>query len=397
MSANQAMQERLRRQTGEASRAVEADTCRRAGRPPAAGDLFVLAETAEHSVEWVILDLDPADPRRLLAVPADCNSLAGSADVAVKAARGRLSLRCAYPAWIDAEACDPSLRTGCLEPETLERARRKQGRVERGTAAGSVLEREVDAEAEYLEWADVLEQARAAVAAEPEPGNQETGQVLSFDRRSRWGTTSSMLALAASILLLVTLGLGRKLMRSASEHQAVVAEQRAELARLEQERQRLADSHARDLARLDGERHTQELEHRQRIAELEASARPQPMVNLPLLILASSQLRGPADTLEVAPDAASLLLILQVEEPEAYDRYRLEVKEATTGRQVWGDSSLKPSRLSELTVLLPRSLVPDGRYELRLHGQRGDRPEQLMERILTIESTARQRPANGGD
>ncbi len=108
------------------------------------------------------------------------------------------------------------------------------------------------------------------------------------------------------------------------------------------------------------------------------------MVNLPLLILASSQLRGHADTLEVAPDADSMMLILQVDDPEAFERYRIEIREAASRRQVWRDSSLKPSRLSELTVLLPRALMPDGRYELRLHGLADDRPEQLMERILTV-------------
>ena len=420
--------ERLRRQTGEASRATLAELDRRTGRPPAAGDLFVLPQTAEHFVEWAILDRDPEDPRRLLAVPADTHSLAGTADVAVETGgRGHLSLRCAYPAWVDAGLFDPARRTGSLEPEALERARRKQSRVARGTAGGSVLEREVDDEAEYLEWTDVLEQALAALrraggapaenggagggpaenggagggpaadggeASGPEESGdaesrpedpearQETGRVVAFP--SRWNTTSSVLAVAASVLLVVSLGLGRKLATAAGEHRAVVAEQRAELDRLGQERQQLAESHARDLARLDGERQARELEHQQRIAELEASVQPRPKVNLPLLILATGQLRGPADTLEVAPGADSLLLILGIDEPQAYERYRLEVLEANSGRQVWQDSGLEPSRLSELTVLLPRALMPDGRYALRLHGLRGGRSEQLMERLLTV-------------
>ena len=43
-------QERLRRQTGEAGRATQAEIDRRASHPPAAGDLFVLPQTAEHFV-----------------------------------------------------------------------------------------------------------------------------------------------------------------------------------------------------------------------------------------------------------------------------------------------------------------------------------------------------------
>ncbi len=401
MSAMSPLQDQLRRQTGDASRAVEANIDRRADRPPEAGDLFVLAATAEHFVEWAILDRDPDDSGRLLAVPADTNSLAGSADVAVEGgARGALSLRCAYPVWIDAGVCQPALRTGSLEPEALERARRKHGRVARGDAGGSVLEREVDGEAEYLEWTDVLEQARAAVdragapavagsapASAGQPDDEpdagpETGKVVPFP--SRWGTASGLLALAASVLLVVSLGLGRRLATSSAEHRETVAEQRAELERLEQERQELEETHARELARLDGDRQTRELEQQRRIAELEASARPGARVNLPLLILAAGQLRGSADTLEVAPDADSLLLILGVDAPEAHDRYRLEIRDAG-GRTVWRDDRLKPSRLSELSVLLPRDLVPDGRYQLRLHGLGGGGSEQLMERILTVQ------------
>ena len=395
MSATSPLRQRLRRQTGEAGRrhaAVAAEIARRIDRPPEPGDLFVLSETAEHSVEWAILDRDPADPRRLLAVPADASSLIGSADVAVPEdlPSAPLSLRCGYSVWLDAEAFDPEMRTGFLEPETLERARRKRDLVERGVATGSVLEREVDGEAEYREWLAVLERARAAAPerpAEPEQESAETsGIVLPFRRPWHRLSMSGPLAAAASVLLVVTLGLGGRLVRVTSDHEVVVAEQRDELARLEQERRRLAEDHRQDLARLQDEQQRTAREHRQRIAKLEASTRPKAMTNLPLIILAAGQLRGDGDRIEVAPDASHLMLILQVDDPEVYSRYRLDLREQASKRRVWRDSGLEASRLSELTVLLPRSLVPDGQYELRLYGLREGRAEKLMERILTIAS-----------
>ncbi len=396
MNAGTSLRENLRRQTGEARRRqaqAAAEIDRRLDRPPEPVDLVVLAETAEHPVEWAILERDPSDPRRLLAVPADISSLAGSADVAVDVPRP-LTLRCAHAAWLDAGALTPENRTGLLEPEIVERARTKRDAVERGEAVGSLIEREVDDEAEYLEWTEVLEGARQAVtavgahgcaperSAEPETGR--SGNVVPLRRPSRWRTSSNLLALAASILLVSTLGLGRQLMTSAREHRLAVAEQRAELERLEQERQRAAEDHRQELTRLQDEQQRTQAEHQQRIAELEASTRPRAMVNLPLIILASSQLRGGPESIEVAPDAASLMLILQVEDPRAFPRYRLEIREQASGRRVWSDSRLEPSRLSELTVLLPRNLLPDGRYQLHLFGLRGSGAEKLMERILTL-------------
>ena len=138
------LREQLRRQTGKARRrhaAIEREIEKRRGLLPEPGDLFVLTETADHAVEWAILDRDAGDPKWLLAVPADAWSIAGSADVRVAedAPRGPLSLHCAHGVWIQANAFDAEMRTGFLEPETLQQARRKCLELERRTArrAGS--------------------------------------------------------------------------------------------------------------------------------------------------------------------------------------------------------------------------------------------------------------------
>ncbi len=390
MSAGSSLREQLRRQTGIARlrlAAVDTDVERRRGGPPEAGDLFVLSETQEHAVEWAILDRDPEDPSRLLAIPADANSLVGSCDVAVPedAPRGCLSLRCGHAVWLDAGALEPGMRTGFLDRQTIARARRKRDGVERGAANGTVLERGVDGEAEYREWARTLEAARAAVP-ERRSESQRTGDVVPFRRPSRWRSMVGPFALAASILLVMTVGLGRKLMRAERGHQAVVANHRTELAEREQERQRLEEDQRQDLARLKEEHQRTALEHQQRIAALEAAAQPKPLINLPFVVLAAGQLRGEGETLEVATQASWILLILQVEDPGLYSRYRLDIRETTSQRPVWRSSGLEVTGLAELSVALPRVLVPDGQYELRLYGMRDSRAEKLMERILTVAS-----------
>ncbi len=143
MCASPPLQEQLRRLTGEARRrhaTIGKEIDRQRDRPPEPGDLFLLAETAEQAVEWAILDRDPDDPQWLLVVPADTESAMGNADVGVAAdaPRGPLSLHCAHARWLEATAFDVNMRTGFLEPMTLELARRKRLELNR-TRAGALV------------------------------------------------------------------------------------------------------------------------------------------------------------------------------------------------------------------------------------------------------------------
>ena len=391
--------EQLRHQTGEASlEHAGGEAAKDRDRPPEPGDLFVLTETAEHAVEWAILDRDPAAPQRLLAVPADVCSLAGSADVTVAddAPRGALTLRCAFPLWIDARAFDSNLRTGVLEPADLEHARRKRDDLERGVLTGSVLQREVDGEAEYQEWLEVLERARAAAPGEPakpraEAETDEPGRVVPLHRPKAWGAIA--LAAAASLIMALALGYGLGFIKPAGsddgERLALIDRLQDQLARLELERQQLETSLRQDLARLEDEGQRAVLEYQQQIARLEAeieSAKlPKALTNLPLVILAAGR-RADEHEIAVAQAASHLMLILQVDDPEIYSEYLLDIRDQATGRQVWSDRELEPSRLSELTALLPRGLMPNGRYELRLSGLRGEQSVPVMETILTLKS-----------
>ncbi|MFP5288027.1 MAG: hypothetical protein ACLGI9_19980 [Thermoanaerobaculia bacterium] len=154
----------------------ELDT--RRGAPPAPGDLFVLPEAAELPVEWAILDRAPGPPERLLAVPADANPLAGSADVEVPAGEpgGPLSLRCGYGVWIEPAAFDPERRTGVLTPAAVEEARLRGQEIERGEPSASSLALEADVDPEYQDWvADTLAPARTALEARSRTSKRPSG------------------------------------------------------------------------------------------------------------------------------------------------------------------------------------------------------------------------------
>lgn len=139
------------------------------GGPPEPGDLFVLRATGELPVEWALLDRRPQGD--FLAVPADANPLAGSADVEVPATApgGPLCLRCRFAAWLRPGLFEPRLRSGALAPETVLEALQQVRRLEAGTLEPSPLAEEVDADSEYRDWIrEVPERARAlALAARP--------------------------------------------------------------------------------------------------------------------------------------------------------------------------------------------------------------------------------------
>ncbi len=147
---------------------AQAETRRIRDQPPRPGDLFVHRATADFSVQWAVLDRHPRDERRLLLVAADLNPLIGSTDVAAPAesASGALSLRCGFEVRLDARDLDPEMRTGFLEPDVCERARRKRAEIELGHLISSAAQRETDTEHAYQDWAEgVLAKAQAALAA----------------------------------------------------------------------------------------------------------------------------------------------------------------------------------------------------------------------------------------
>ncbi|HEX9736144.1 MAG TPA: sigma-70 family RNA polymerase sigma factor [Thermoanaerobaculia bacterium] len=155
---------RLRRGTGEAvARAVAAAT--RGGATPRPGDVYVLRIAGELPFEWVVLE---SDAERVVAVPADTDPLAGSADVVVpaQAPGGALTLRCAHAASLPRILFEPELRSRRLAPAALDEARRR-AEGERDAARG-----ETDQDPEYQ---DAQEAVADAVRAVAEAGREAAG------------------------------------------------------------------------------------------------------------------------------------------------------------------------------------------------------------------------------
>jgi hypothetical protein len=204
--------EELAHRSALAARRAAAEMAHRPGDRAEAGDLFVLRQSGDLPVEWAVLESRPAmgdgpaadestaadgstaahestaAPPVLLAVPADANPLAGSADFELPSdsPAAPLTLRCGFGVWLAETELDLAHRTGRLGEEALRRARRVQAAAmaRRPLAATSATpaQREVDADPEYQEWVEkVLVPARRAVIEGPGRG---IGAVPAFAARA---------------------------------------------------------------------------------------------------------------------------------------------------------------------------------------------------------------------
>lgn len=314
MTASSPRERLLRRSEEAALRLRRAQQAQRRTEAPGPGDLFLFPETDE--LQWAVLEQDPEG--RLRAVAADPYPAIGSADVAVppRSACGALSLRCRFDVRLPAEHFQHERRTGSLEPAVLERARRKLLALDEGRPVGTLSELETDREPEYLDLVKELELARAALRERRETVKRPADGVEPARRPAgRWGSTSGFFALAAMILLAVSLALVAGL--------------------LDQIRRR-----------------------------------EQPLIDPPHVSLSPREgVRGPVETLVLPRAATDVLLILEVTDPEPYQGYRLEMQGKDSDTTVFSEE-LARTGITEVPVLLPRRLLSAGDYVLRLYGQR---------------------------
>ena len=397
MNADAKSREALRRVTGEAARGygqILDEVRQRGAGAPRPGDLFLCRATAELPVEWLVLERRGEDPGMLWVLPADTNSLLGSGDVAVPstAARGALTLRCRFGGWRAASVFEPGLRTGILEPEIVDQARRLRDAVKQGERVGSVDQREMDLETEYVDWVhEVLEEAQAAIEAStvaeiPQDAAPEAdaAEVVEFPARGRWSSAEKFLGIAASVLLVMSLGLGRQVVHTGQEHRTTAEVLGQRIAQLGREEESAVSSHRESLEELAKRQAEAEQRHQRELAELERQQRARPLVNVPFVVLSSTRTRSATEAVELPSRASHLVIILQLESGAEFPSYRLEIRRDGSSRRVWSSDALKTDG-AELTVALPRELLPAGDYQLRLSGRRSGESELVAEYTLEVE------------
>lgn len=309
---------------------IDARPCRRLGP----GDIFLLFETAEQSVEWAAVARDLRDPGRLLVVPADTHPQVGSADVEVPADErcGPLVLRCAFGAWIRDRELTPVATSGVLPARYVLAAQARWSALESGTLDGDDLGAEVDGDPDYGDWCEMLAEARSALEGSPGVPEAPVPAPLGERSRRRYGPFGHPYALAASILLAVALAFTALQWRR------------------------------------------------------EAASGGEALVNLPVAWLTPSErVRGGPTTVSVPGGAEQVLLVLEVRDPAAYSAYRLRIQDRGSGETVWSHDRLTKSGAVELAVVLPRRLLAPGEYRLRLEGLGDDGARTVAEYVLGVE------------
>lgn len=347
--------EHLRQETGRALGRLgelRRELADRRGEPPRPGDLYVLPETADYPVEWLVLEEEGGGAGWLLVVPADTHPLAGSGDVEVpaKEAGGPLSLRCRHGERVSSGLLARGQRTGRLGEVALERVRAKRRALEAGEGAvGTVLEREVDEELEYQDWIDdVVAPAREVLArqkvaplrrdrgpagGQPPAGEASTGPGPSRPGPARFSPFRPAPALAA-LFLLATVGLS-----------LWVATLRREVEQLSRP---TLDTVVKTLEFGDETRGIEEV-----------------------------RLSGSARYL--------VLHLLLTDELGDYQEYRLQVADRR-GAPLWQSEVLTLGVVAEYSLVLSRRFLPPDEIRLRLYGLVEGGAELVEEEVLFLDT-----------
>lgn len=363
-------------------------------RPPEPGDLVFIPETADLPVEWAVLGRDPGRPGLVLVVPADTNPKVGTADVEVPKGSpvAPLTLRCGFGVWIGEAQLRTARRTGdALDPQDVSAAKRVWEAREGGEPVGSLLAEEVDVDPEYRDWIeDVLIPARAALTAAP-----GMAQVVPIRRRAAF--FGNPLAVAASVLLMVSLGLAggllwqdRRIEVLAEERARTEKELRRERERLTGELRRAEEVHRRELTETERRAEEARQRDRERIAKLEQrledSRRSEALLNVPYVGFSSNSTeRGEIKEVTFPAKTGVLFLLLSVTDKASFPTYRLEVVSKDSGGVVWKGEGLKTSQINEVSLVLSRDVFSPGDYRLRLYGLKGGKAELVEEFELRVE------------
>jgi hypothetical protein len=150
------------------------------------------------------------------------------------------------------------------------------------------------------------------------------------------------------------------------------------------------EAHRREIAERDRQTAKTLQEDRDRIADLEkrldSAGHARPLINAPFAVLnPKDPTRGEPDAFLLPPGASYLFVILTAANPRDFPEYRLEIVSKDTGKPVWSAAGLHHTGLLEVSVALPRDLLPPGDYRLRLYGLRGGKAEPAGDYEMRIE------------
>lgn len=305
--------------------------------PTHPGTLWVLAPTGDWPIEWAFLEA--VGTAEAVLAPVDRLPMVGSTDLRLD--DGELVLRCGATVAIPLRALTVGTGakvTGRLPDAAVHRAREILARLETGVVDERATALETDLEPDYQDWLGQLRDARSALRA------AQIAEPPSHARRRP--SRLAIYRLAASVLLVTSLGLGAALVR---------------------------------------------------IRAAPPIEPPLALTNLPLTWISADGPVRAASSINLEFDGSShALLILQIDDPSFSPSYRVELHSAA-GELAWSGDGLTRVGASELTLVLSRDLLRPGRYSLDVYPSGGDMAEPVERFDLVVDGepepkTGRQSP-----
>ncbi len=205
-------------------------------------------------------------------------------------------------------------------------------------------------EAHFVDCAECLDRIEAAEALRRgmsglKPSEQRRPPPYRF---RQWRPTA--LALAASILLLLGIEIGRRL--------------RANSAKSELDAERIAATSAQRQLEDAQASFRQEREARSAL-EKELARDRQPQLQVPVYALIATRGDG-TETLPVPPVPQWMVVSFERENPPRFERYRVTLL-SSNGKQLW-QGEARPTSREMLALGLHSSLLPPGTYVFQLQG-----------------------------
>lgn len=370
--------------------AAERDIDLEGARLPQVGDLYLFPETNSLPVEWMVATR--AHQSAIRVIPCDANPLTGPSDISIsdQASCGPLTLRPGFGVTLPPSAFDPQLRVGGVETTWFEN---DLARVESEASDDDPV-----VDPDLKDWYDSVS-ARAQVllgTRSTEGITIEASQTQALWRSSLLPISGNPFGIAASILLVIAVGLGGGLIRQMREIETV--ERRLQDAQLQLEEARgTADSPRqnpeaesdRELQRLTARHEAISTELRTRITDLEGQLEDarvkKPILNLPLVWLSPSEtVRGESRRFEVAGRPGSFLMILEVQDSRVFNSFSVEIHDLRSGTSVWNGSDMIRSGPAEIVLVLPNELFPAGDYRVSLLGSKETRLQPIADYSLRV-------------
>lgn len=189
---------------------------------------------------------------------------------------------------------------------------------------------------------------------------------------SSWATSRSTLALAASVVVAVGLGVSTlRLEEQNRELESLLRTRESHLGELARENQRLQESGSRFEA------------------DLSELKRPQP--NAPIFDLFSREWvqRSGGDStvaeISVPREARNYVLILSGEGQPRVGEHTLEILDRE-GKTVWRGEGLRRDPQGNFVITLDRSFLSDGEYRFVLYGKRGNELARVAEYAVRVKN-----------